>query len=196
MASKTTGIAPLQMFESVVIRLYDGGVLSPAVLERVIGAFAQADVDWHDTVEGRSVDGRSLHEIVALTMLPGQPVRSASASFMTVIEHIAGVAPDTDEKAAQPKTARRKKTAPHAYLVRLRLRAARRLLATGRTPAQVAAEVGFADQSHLGRWFRRAYRMTPAAYRQMCTNVPDRSRGIVDHERLNEESSCSIPKWR
>jgi AraC-like DNA-binding protein len=62
---------------------------------------------------------------------------------------------------------------PHAYLVRLRLRAARRLLATGRTPAQVAAEVGFADQSHLGRWFRRAYRMTPAAYRQMCTNVPD-----------------------
>ncbi|MCC8402863.1 AraC family transcriptional regulator [Paraburkholderia sp. MMS20-SJTN17] len=62
---------------------------------------------------------------------------------------------------------------PHAYLVRLRLRAARRLLASGHTPAQVAAEVGFADQSHLGRWFRRAYRMTPAAYRQMCTNVPD-----------------------
>ena len=64
-------------------------------------------------------------------------------------------------------------TSPHAYLVRLRLRAARQLLATGRTPAQVAADVGFADQSHLGRWFRRAYRMTPAAYRRMCTNVPD-----------------------
>jgi len=64
-------------------------------------------------------------------------------------------------------------TSPHAYVVRLRLRAARRLLAIGRTPAQVAAEVGFADQSHLGRWFRRAYRMTPAAYRRMCTNVPD-----------------------
>ncbi|CAB3759449.1 AraC family transcriptional regulator [Burkholderia sp. MSh2] len=64
-------------------------------------------------------------------------------------------------------------TSPHAYLVRLRLRAARRLLAAGRTPAQAAADVGFADQSHLGRWFRRAYRITPAAYRQMCTNVPD-----------------------
>ncbi|NHB05433.1 AraC family transcriptional regulator [Burkholderia cepacia] len=64
-------------------------------------------------------------------------------------------------------------TSPHAYLVRVRLRAARRLLAAGRTPAQVAADVGFADQSHLGRWFRRAYRITPAAYRQMCTNVPD-----------------------
>ncbi|WP_027816294.1 AraC family transcriptional regulator [Paraburkholderia bannensis] len=64
-------------------------------------------------------------------------------------------------------------TSPHAYLVRLRLRAARRLLAGGHRPAQVAAMVGFADQSHLGRWFLRAYRMTPAAYRQMCTNVPD-----------------------
>lgn len=62
---------------------------------------------------------------------------------------------------------------PHAYLVRLRLRAARGLLATGMAPAAVAAEVGFADQSHLGRWFRRAYRMTPAAYRRMCTGVPD-----------------------
>ncbi|CAD6519176.1 HTH-type transcriptional activator RhaS [Paraburkholderia hiiakae] len=64
-------------------------------------------------------------------------------------------------------------TSPHAYLVRLRLRAARRLLAAGRTPAQVAAEVGFADQSHLGRWFRRAYRMTPATYRRMCEDRLD-----------------------
>lgn len=64
-------------------------------------------------------------------------------------------------------------TSPHAYLVRVRLRAARRLLAAGRTPAEAAADVGFADQSHLGRWFRRAYRITPAAYRRMCTNVPD-----------------------
>ncbi|MGQ9368873.1 AraC family ligand binding domain-containing protein [Azospirillum sp. A39] len=62
---------------------------------------------------------------------------------------------------------------PHAYLVRLRLKAARRLLAAGETPAAVAAEVGFADQSHLGRWFRRAYGLTPAAYRRICTNVPD-----------------------
>jgi AraC-like DNA-binding protein len=62
---------------------------------------------------------------------------------------------------------------PHAYLVQLRLRAARGLLAAGSTPAQAAAQTGFADQSHMGRWFRRAYRMTPAAYRRMCTNVPD-----------------------
>ncbi|MFS2116612.1 helix-turn-helix domain-containing protein, partial [Herbaspirillum frisingense] len=45
------------------------------------------------------------------------------------------------------------------------------LLAAGHDPAQVAADAGFADQSHLGRWFRRAYRITPAAYRRVCTNV-------------------------
>lgn len=55
---------------------------------------------------------------------------------------------------------------PHAYLVRLRLRAARRLLATGATVADVAAAVGFADQSHLGRWFQRAYRLSPVAYQR------------------------------
>lgn len=60
---------------------------------------------------------------------------------------------------------------PHAYLVRLRLRTARQLLAQGLTPVQVAAQVGFADQSHLGRWFQRAYRITPATYQRQCTNV-------------------------
>ncbi|MCY1279876.1 HTH-type transcriptional activator RhaS [compost metagenome] len=64
--------------------------------------------------------------------------------------------------------------APHAYLIQLRLAKARRLLASGDSPAQVAATLGFADQSHLGRWFRRAYRMTPADYRKRCTNDPDR----------------------
>jgi len=63
--------------------------------------------------------------------------------------------------------------APHAWLVQRRLNHARRLLAGGTAPAAVAAATGFADQSHLGRWFRRAFGMTPAAYRRICTNLPD-----------------------
>jgi len=63
--------------------------------------------------------------------------------------------------------------APHAYLIQLRLARARRLLALGQTPAEVAVALGFADQSHLGRWFRRAYRLTPADYRKRCSNLPD-----------------------
>jgi AraC-like DNA-binding protein len=63
--------------------------------------------------------------------------------------------------------------APHAYLIQLRLARARRFLASGQSPAEVAASLGFADQSHLGRWFQRAYRMTPADYRKRCSNLPD-----------------------
>ncbi|WP_300001167.1 AraC family transcriptional regulator [uncultured Cedecea sp.] len=62
---------------------------------------------------------------------------------------------------------------PHAYLVRLRLRTARVLLAKGIEPAQVANRVGFSDQSHMGRWFQRAYRLSPAAYQRCCTNILD-----------------------
>ncbi|WP_458021659.1 AraC family ligand binding domain-containing protein [Kosakonia sp. BK9b] len=63
---------------------------------------------------------------------------------------------------------------PHAWLVRLRLRTARALLSHGIEPAQVAIQVGFADQSHLGRWFQRAYRLSPAAFQRQCTNVLSR----------------------
>lgn len=63
--------------------------------------------------------------------------------------------------------------APHAYLIQLRLARARRLLAGGASPADVAVTLGFADQSHLGRWFRRAYRLTPAHYRKRCSILPD-----------------------
>jgi AraC-like DNA-binding protein len=64
-------------------------------------------------------------------------------------------------------------TSPHGFLVHSRLVRARQLLAAGDAPADVAAECGFADQSHFGRWFRRAYGHTPAAYRALCTGVPD-----------------------
>ncbi|WP_300295528.1 AraC family transcriptional regulator [Ferrovibrio sp.] len=63
--------------------------------------------------------------------------------------------------------------APHAYLVQRRLSRARQMLVRGEMPAAAAAATGFADQSHFGRWFRRAYGMTPAAYRRACTNLPD-----------------------
>ncbi|MDJ1653508.1 AraC family transcriptional regulator [Raoultella sp. Ech2A] len=66
--------------------------------------------------------------------------------------------------------------APHAWLIQLRLAKARQLLACGELPVDVAAATGFADQSHLGRWFLRSYRLTPAHYRRLCTNLPDVSR--------------------
>jgi AraC-like DNA-binding protein len=54
---------------------------------------------------------------------------------------------------------------PHRYLTNIRLEHARALLAAGDAPAEVAAAVGFADQSHLSRRFRAAYGVTPGRFR-------------------------------
>ncbi|POX48053.1 AraC family transcriptional regulator [Streptomyces sp. Ru72] len=54
---------------------------------------------------------------------------------------------------------------PYAWLAQYRVTRARGLLESGLRPAQVASLVGFADQAHLTRWFRRVLGVTPAAYR-------------------------------
>ena len=52
------------------------------------------------------------------------------------------------------------------YIRRLRVNAAADLLASTDLPiARIATDVGFADQSHLTRWFDRYLRTTPARYR-------------------------------
>lgn len=53
---------------------------------------------------------------------------------------------------------------PHVYLTQLRVARARRLLAQRIPPAQVAALVGFYDQSHLTRHFKRIVGVTPGQY--------------------------------
>jgi AraC-like DNA-binding protein len=53
---------------------------------------------------------------------------------------------------------------PHAYINQVRLQHARKLLLSGRSTAEAAAESGFYDQSRLNRLFRRAYGVTPARY--------------------------------
>ncbi|MGI5208652.1 AraC family transcriptional regulator [Spirillospora sp. CA-108201] len=60
--------------------------------------------------------------------------------------------------------------APSDYQRQVRLRAARGMLARGDAIGDVAARTGFADQSHLTRWFVRCYGMTPGGYRDACTD--------------------------
>lgn len=52
----------------------------------------------------------------------------------------------------------------HQYVIAQRLERARQLIAQGKLPLKaVASQVGFADQSHLTRHFRRAFGITPRA---------------------------------
>jgi transcriptional regulator GlxA family with amidase domain len=53
---------------------------------------------------------------------------------------------------------------PHAWLTGERVRTARTLLDAGTAPADAAAAVGFADQSHLSRHFSRILGVPPRAY--------------------------------
>ena len=68
---------------------------------------------------------------------------------------------------------------PHAWLTGERVRAARRLLEAGATPADTAAAVGFSDQPHLNRHFSRIVGVPPGAYQRERKNVQDRPDGAA-----------------
>jgi AraC-like DNA-binding protein len=53
---------------------------------------------------------------------------------------------------------------PHAYLNGVRIARARKMLAEGLPPADVALSCGFCDQSHLGRLFKADLGVTPGQY--------------------------------
>lgn len=53
---------------------------------------------------------------------------------------------------------------PYRYLTQLRVRRAGDLLHAGHSPVMVAQAVGFADQSHLNRHFRRLVGVTPGTF--------------------------------
>lgn len=55
-------------------------------------------------------------------------------------------------------------TCPYAYVVGRRIDAARRLLLEGARPAEVATTVGFYDQAHFTRHFKKHTSTTPASY--------------------------------
>jgi AraC-like DNA-binding protein len=61
---------------------------------------------------------------------------------------------------------------PQMFRLTGRLNEARSLLRVGQPLADVAAETGFSDQSHLGRCFRRAFGVTPGQYRRGVLTAP------------------------
>jgi AraC-like DNA-binding protein len=54
---------------------------------------------------------------------------------------------------------------PYAFLRQVRVKRAKELLARGESIAQAAQATGFTDQSHLHRWFKGLWGITPGQYR-------------------------------
>ena len=131
---------------------------------------------------GLSADGYAawslllLEEIVRGRGKPPDPDEVALRRALDVLRAHAARRIRTQEIAAMTGLSRtrlhvlfreRLGTSPHALLVDLRLRTARRLLeATALPIAEIAIRCGFADQNGLTRWCRRSLGLTPAAIRR------------------------------
>lgn len=64
---------------------------------------------------------------------------------------------------------------PFQFLSTARVRLAKQMIAQGDPIGDAAYAAGFADQSHLNRWFKRVYGVTPGAFaqRQLRSRQPD-----------------------
>ncbi|MCP2337991.1 AraC family transcriptional regulator [Actinomadura rupiterrae] len=78
--------------------------------------------------------------------------------------------------------------APSEWLAQYRVKRARELLACGNRLDEVAAAVGFTDQPHMTRWFRRIVGITPGTYR---TSVQDS--GVLLAGSLAGGNQRSVP---
>lgn len=77
---------------------------------------------------------------------------------------------------------------PHAYHLRMRLGLAQRALRSGQRPAEVAAECGFTDQSHMTRHFRRLYGLTPAEYARIGGSA-----AVADEHGIQTSEDAAAP---
>ena len=75
--------------------------------------------------------------------------------------------------------ARRFSIPPHLYLTGRRVELARRLLLSGQPASAVAVAVGFYDQSHLTRHFKRMLGVGPGYYARLSRGV-DHARNVQD----------------
>ena len=59
-------------------------------------------------------------------------------------------------------------TTPHQYVIRCRIDRAKKLIVQNKLPlAEIATKVGFADQSHLHRHFKKLVGVTPRTFKQL-----------------------------
>ncbi|MEU8985035.1 AraC family transcriptional regulator [Streptomyces sp. NPDC048558] len=129
---------------------------------------AESRIPWLMTaLTRRHSTARATTDSVAGADHIARSVRDRLADELTAPPSLASLATDLGLSRYQLLRAFRTTMGvpPYAWLAQYRVSRARGLLETGLRPAEVAGLVGFADQAHLTRWFRRVLGVTPAAYR-------------------------------
>lgn len=161
----------------------DRPVIPGAGLRARVSALHDALMDPTDALEAET----RLHALVdEIRLALGEPVASSEAGpqddlagqFRALLD-ARPFEPLTLADAAQQLGARPTQLArafmstfgipPHAYVLGRRLEAARERILDGQALADVAAEVGFADQAHLTRRFRRFLGTTPGRFAELAS---------------------------
>jgi AraC-like DNA-binding protein len=101
----------------------------------------------------------------------------SESRFDVDLETLAGVA-GLSKFHALRAFKRRYGLTPYAYQMCLRVRLVRALLLDGMPPAEVAAQCGFGDQSHMIRQFKRVIGVTPTRFARSKTHADDAERAI------------------
>jgi AraC-like DNA-binding protein/ElaB/YqjD/DUF883 family membrane-anchored ribosome-binding protein len=84
---------------------------------------------------------------------------------------------------------------PHQYIVSQRIDRAKEMLCCSREPiAEIAMVVGFVDQSHLTRHFKRIIGATPARFRRFLRSGPFAH--LAQTSKNAPQRSCSVCKDR
>lgn len=145
----------------VCINLYlaPGAYAAPDVISGLARHWRRAGgIDWSDVVVVAEDHRRSEKHSARPA---DEPISGESWETVSQAAHRAGMS----REGFSRRFRRRHGMPPHAFWHLEKLNDARRLLRAGEPLAAVAAETGFADQSHLGRCFRRAFGVTPGRYR-------------------------------
>lgn len=136
--------------------------LEPLVADQIVAELAHGLVRRADMRSKRA----SLLDLVALARVAErlnhaglQPIRSEE------LETVSGL----DRFTLSRQFRARFGTSPYRYLTMRRVTEGRRLLAAGQSIASVAAETGFADQSHFHRHFLKAFGMTPGRWQRLVS---------------------------
>jgi len=134
-----------ELFARVLDRVFTDGV-DGSVVQPTGGHETAAVRRARDILHSRYAEQVSLHELAAATGLSQFHLLRAFGRGMGL--------------------------PPHRYQTHVRLARARALLRRGEPASQVAVAVGFADQSHFVRAFRRFHGLTPGAYFAPARHAP------------------------